>query len=57
VEDNEEMKKIIMYCIDNINEVKNRALNGNNFMKNYWNYHTYSQNLQKIKNYVSSNKI
>lgn len=57
VEDNEEMKKIIMYCIDNINEVKNRALNGNNFMKNYWNYHTYSQNLKKIKNYVTTNKI
>lgn len=57
VEDNNELEKTIAYCVNTPNEVKNKAIRGNNFMKNYWNYHTYSQNLQKIKNYVSSNKI
>jgi len=57
VDQEKDLENIITHCINHPEDVKMKLDNGHGFMKNYWNYRTYSQNLQKIKNYVISHKI
>ena len=48
------LEEILLYCIQNRIECKTKALNGQQFLMNYWNYDRYKSSLYNILEYVES---